>query len=46
MKDESEAIVRLADSIAGFVRDALEEKSPLFKRLFTKAKNDKTFMEI
>ncbi len=45
-KEESDALIRLADSIAGFVRDALEGKSTIIKNLFIKAKQSGMLIEI
>jgi hypothetical protein len=44
-RDESEPIVRLADAVAGFVRDFLEGQ-PYAPKLYEKAIREGIFMEI
>lgn len=45
-RDESNALTRLADAIAGFVRDALETDQGDIKTLFQKAKREKVLIEV
>jgi len=45
-RDESNALTRLADAIAGFVRDALEADQGDIRSLFQKAKRDKVLIEV
>jgi len=45
-RDESNALTRLADAIAGFVRDALETNQGDIRNLFRKAKRDKVLIEV
>lgn len=45
-KDEADALIRLADSVAGFVKDALDGKSDEIKELFIKAKKDRVLVEV
>lgn len=45
-RDETNSLTRLADAIAGFVRDALEGSSEEIKKLFHKAKRDDMLIEI
>lgn len=46
LKDENNALTRLADALAGFVRDALEGKSAEIYALYLKAKNDDVVIEV
>lgn len=39
-KDEANALTRLADSLSGFIHDALDEESEEIKALFQKAKRE------
>ncbi|MBI2029844.1 hypothetical protein HYT02_05490 [Candidatus Gottesmanbacteria bacterium] len=45
-RDETNALTRLADSIAGFVRDAIDGKSEEIRQLFKKAKQDNILVEV
>jgi hypothetical protein len=45
-RDESNALTRLADAIAGFVRDALEANQGDIKTLFQKVKRDNVLIEV
>jgi hypothetical protein len=45
-RDESNALTRLADAVAGFVRDALEGKSEEITSLFRRAKREGVLIEI
>lgn len=45
-RDETNALTRLADAIAGFVRDALDGKSGEIKTLFQKAKRKGMIIEV
>lgn len=45
-RDETNALTRLADAIAGFVRDAIENDSAEIKGLFKKAKKDGMLIEV
>lgn len=45
-RDETNALTRLADSIAGFVRDAIDGKSEEIKELFKKAKQDGVLVDV
>lgn len=45
-RDEADALIRLADSIAGFIRDALDGKSEEIQDLFKKAKKDEMLVEV
>lgn len=45
-KDENNSLTRLADSIAGFVRDALEKRSKDIQELYDKAIEDKSLVEV
>ena len=45
-KDENNVFIRLADSIAGFIRDILEGEKGKAKKLFEKAKEDKVIIEV
>ena len=44
MRDEQSVLLRLADSIAGFVRDYLEKK-PYAEKFFKKFKNQEMLQE-
>ncbi len=45
-KDETNALTRLADSIAGFVRDAIDGKSEEVKGQFIRAKKNGVLVEV
>ena len=45
-KDEADALIRLADSVAGFVRDALDGKSEEITEVFKKARKDGVLVEV
>ena len=45
-KNENNALTRLADAIAGFVRDVKEDKDQEAKKLFNKAKKKKFLIEL
>jgi len=45
-RDESNALTRLADALAGFVRDALSGDSEEIKALFEKAKREEMLVEV
>ncbi len=45
-RDETNALTRLADSVAGFVRDAIDGKSEEIKELFTRAKKNGMLIEV
>ncbi len=45
-RDETNGLIRLADTLAGFVLDALEGKSKEIALLFKKAKRDKFLIEV
>ncbi len=45
-KDENNPMIRLADSICGFVRDVIEEKTEESERIFDKAVKDKVLVEV
>ena len=45
-KDENNALVRLADAVAGFVRDGLDSDSAAIVRLFTEVKNVDYLIEV
>lgn len=45
-RDETNALTRLADSVAGFVRDAIDGKSEEIKELFTRAKKNGVLIEV
>lgn len=45
-KEENNPMIRLADSIAGWVRDVLEGEKGEVKALFEKAVNDKTLVQV
>jgi hypothetical protein len=45
-RDESNALTRLADAIAGFVRDAMEADRGDIKSLFQEAKRDRVLIEV
>ncbi|MBI3070290.1 MAG: hypothetical protein HYY87_03225 [Candidatus Levybacteria bacterium] len=45
MKDEQDSVLRLADSIAGFLRDCVE-KQPYALRLLKKFKKAKIIVEV
>jgi hypothetical protein len=45
-KDESNALIRLADAIAGFVGDALEGKSDEINDLFEKTRSEEVLIEV
>lgn len=45
-KDETNSLTRLADSVAGFVRDALDGKSEEIKQVFQKAKQNGMLIEV
>lgn len=45
-KDETNALTRLADAIAGFVLDAVDGKSEEIKALFQKAKKDGMLIDV
>lgn len=45
-KDETNALTRLADSIAGFVRDVIDGKSEDIKELFNRAKKNGVLVEV
>lgn len=44
VKDESDELARLADALAGFVRNAIEE-NPTMKKIYTKAFKKKVIIE-
>ena len=45
-KDESNALTRLADSIAGFVGDALQGRFKEIKQMYERAKREKILIEV
>lgn len=45
-KDENNPMIRLADSVCGFVRDVIEEKTEESERIFDKAVKDKVLVEV
>ena len=45
-RDENNSLVRLADSVAGFVRDTMESKSKELKSLFEKGRDSKVLVEV
>lgn len=45
-KDENNPLTRLADAIAGFVRDALERKERGIEKLFGQALRDRVLVEV
>lgn len=45
-KDENNALTRLADAIAGFVRDALEKKNKDIQELFDEAIKKESLIEV
>lgn len=45
-KDENNALIRLADGIAGFIRDISDGKTGEVKKLFAKAKDDGVLIEV
>lgn len=45
-KDEDNSLTRLADAIAGFVRDAIEKRDKRTMELFKRAINDKGLVEL
>ena len=45
-RDESNALIRLADSIAGFVRDALESETGEIKELYNRIKSEGKLIEL
>lgn len=45
-KDENNPMIRLADSICGFVRDVIEESTEESERIFDKAVKDKILVEV
>lgn len=45
-RDETSPLTRLADAIAGFVRDALDDRSEEIKHLFQKARKDGMLIEV
>jgi hypothetical protein len=45
-RDESNALTRLADALAGFVRDAIDGNSKEISDLFQKAKRDGVLVEV
>ncbi len=45
-KDENDALIRLADSICGFVRDIKEQKEEKSLRIYKKAVKDKMLIEV
>lgn len=45
-RDETDALIRLADAIAGFVRDAIDGKSEGIKKLFREAKRCGMLVEV
>lgn len=45
-RDENNALIRLADAVAGFVRDALEEQSGELKNLFDKAMEERVLIDV
>lgn len=45
-KDENNALVRLADAVAGFVRDSLDSESAEIVRLFTEVRNADYLIEV
>lgn len=46
VKDENNPIIRLADSVAGWVRDVIEENDVDLKEMFDKAVKNKTLIEV
>jgi len=46
VKDENNSIIRLADAIAGWVRDAFDGDIPEYKKLFKTATSSKTLIEV
>lgn len=45
-KDENNPMIRLADSICGFVRDVIEERTEESERIFKKAVKNKVLIEV
>lgn len=45
-KDENNALIRLADSVCGFVRDVREDEQNQAVRIYKKAKQDKILVEV
>lgn len=45
-KDENDALIRLADSVCGFVRDVREEREEKAVKLYKKAIKDKIVIEV
>jgi len=45
-RDESNALTRLADALAGFVGDALKGRFKEIKQLYDRAKREKTLIEV
>lgn len=45
-KDENNALIRLADSICGFVRDVKEDKQEDAVKVYKKARQDKILVEV
>lgn len=45
-REENNTLIRLADAIAGFVRDVLENEKREMKALFEKAKREGTLIEV
>jgi hypothetical protein len=45
-KDESNALTRLADSIAGFVGDALKGRFAEIRELYERAKHEEILIEV
>ena len=46
MKDENNSLVRLADSVAGFVRDVLDGDSKEAKKLFEQVVKSGALIEV
>lgn len=45
-KDENNPMIRLADSMCGFIRDVIEEKTEDTQKIFDKAQKDKVLTEV
>lgn len=45
-KDENDALIRLADSICGFIRDVREDKQEKAVKIYKKATQDQTLEEV
>lgn len=45
-KDENDALIRLADALAGFIRDVLDEKSPDGREMFERARSSGVLVEV